>query len=75
MARYTVYDLDGFKLIEAGEIEAEADDEAVSFAKAHGSGDYPEIWEGSRKVRVVAGARIAARAISEVSDPAPTLRR
>ena len=56
MARYKVYNLDGFKLVRSGEIEAEADDEAVEIARRHGTGDHVEIWQGSRKVRVVAPA-------------------
>lgn len=54
MARYTLYDLDGFRLIESGEVEADADDEAVRIARERGTGDHVEIWEGPRKVRVVA---------------------
>ena len=56
MTRYRVYDLDGFKLVRIGEIEAEADEEAVEIARRHGTGDHVEIWQGSRKVRVVAPA-------------------
>ena len=59
MTRYRLYNLDGHRLIRIGEIEAEADEEAVRIAKREGTGDHIEIWEGHRKVRVVApsGAR------------------
>lgn len=56
MARYRVYNLEGFKLLRIGEIEAEADEEAVEIARRHGTGDHVEIWQGNRKVRVVAPA-------------------
>jgi hypothetical protein len=59
MGRYTIYDLDGFKLVETDRIEADDDEEAVRLAKELGSGDHLEIWEGSRKVRVVAPSKVA----------------
>jgi hypothetical protein len=62
MARYKAYDLNGFRLISIGDIEAEADEEAVRIAKRQGKGDRIEIWEGQRKVRVVAPADTAGRA-------------
>ena len=57
MTRYRIYDLDGFRLVETGEIEAGDDEEAVSIARENGSGDHFENWEGTRKVRVVAPAK------------------
>jgi hypothetical protein len=59
MTRYTIYDLDGFRLVETDRIEAANDEEAVRLAKAHGTGDHLEIWQGSRKVRVVAPSKVA----------------
>ncbi len=56
MARYRVYSLNRCELIRIGEIEADADEEAVRIAKAHGTGDRVEIWQGGRRVRVVAPA-------------------
>jgi len=55
--RYTVYNMDGFKLVAAGEIEADTDKEAVRIAREQGSGDHVEAWQGTRKVRVVAPAK------------------
>ena len=60
MARYKLYNLDGHRLIGIGEIEAEADEEAVRIAKRDGTGDHIEIWEGHRKVRVVAPSSAAS---------------
>jgi hypothetical protein len=59
MARYSVYNLDGLRLVETVEIEADADSEAVQIAKERGRGDHVEIWQGSRKVRVVAPTKAA----------------
>ena len=54
MARYRVYSWQGVRLIEAGEIDAPDDAEAIRIARERGLGDYSEIWQADRRVRTVA---------------------
>ena len=54
MARYRVYSWRGAQLVEAEEIEAAGDAEAIRIAHERGLGDYSEIWQAERRVRTVA---------------------
>jgi hypothetical protein len=54
MGRYRVYSWQGVQLIEAEEIDADGDAEAIRIARERGLGDYSEIWQADRRVRTVA---------------------
>lgn len=54
MARYRVYSWHGVQLVEADEIEADGDSDAIRIARERGLGDYSEIWQADRRVRTVA---------------------
>lgn len=66
MAIYHLYHLEGGTLIETGDIEAESDRDAARIAQAGGRGDLVEIWNASRRVRIVKPGGAQTRA------PAPT---
>jgi hypothetical protein len=57
--RYQVYNLDHLKLLKAGEIEADSEDEAVRIAREHGTGDHVEVWMDGRRVRTVSPVKAA----------------
>ncbi|HEV2818608.1 MAG TPA: hypothetical protein VGW40_15470 [Allosphingosinicella sp.] len=59
MGLYRVYSWHGAQLIDAGEIDAAGDAEAIRIARERGAGDHSEIWQEGRRVRTVRTARAA----------------
>jgi len=62
MARYRVYSWHGVQLVEAEEIDAAGDAEAIRIARERGLGDYSEIWQAERRVRTVGLQRSSSEA-------------
>jgi hypothetical protein len=57
VASYHLYYLRDNRLIGAENIEAADDTQAVHIAKRRGDGQAVEIWNGHRRIRIVAPAR------------------
>lgn len=71
MARYHLYTLSGGMLIGTQDIEAGDDDQAARIAERTGRGELVEIWDASRRVRIVrpGGAQVRGEEAGGV-DPA-----
>lgn len=58
MACYRVYSWHGAQLIEAQEIDAAGDAEAIRIARERSAGDHSEIWHEGRRIRTVSTSRM-----------------
>ena len=59
MAIYHLYFLRGGMLVGSGDIEAADDGEAARIASEAGDGELIEVWDASRRVRIVTPAERA----------------